>query len=223
MASQVTAKDLSLISCHICNRLYKEDSFEDPHNAECKLCGSKLHMRKPDSVSKTWALVITAFIAYIPANIYPIMTVEKLGTGDPHTIIGGVEALLNGGQWPLAVLVFFASIFVPLVKILGLIVLLVSVQKKWKWKPNQRNVLYRIVEAVGKWSMIDIFMISILVALVQLGSVASIVAGEAATFFALVVIITMFAAMAFDPRLVWDNAKKEEVKENNEEGGSSNE
>jgi paraquat-inducible protein A len=140
------------------------------------------------------------------------MTIHTLGTGDPHTIIGGVEALFYGGQWPLAFLVFFASIFVPLMKIMGIVYLLLSVQLGWAKNPKQKTSLYRIVEAVGKWSMIDIFMISILVALVQLGAVGDIVAGRAATFFAAVVVSTMLAAMSFDPRLIWDTANEKNNK-----------
>ncbi|MGB7291265.1 MAG: paraquat-inducible protein A [Thermodesulfobacteriota bacterium] len=209
---QLTAAEVSLISCHACNKLHPLESFADLHEAFCLRCGAKLHMRIPNSISKTWALVITAAIFYIPANIYPVMTVHALGTGDPHTIIGGVEALFNGGQWPLAFLVFFASIFVPLMKIMGIIYLLLSVQLGWAKNPKQKTSLYRIVEVVGKWSMIDIFMISILVALVQLGAVADIVAGKAATFFSAVVVMTMLAAMSFDPRLIWDTANEKNKK-----------
>lgn len=210
--NQLTAVQASLISCHTCNKLYHTNSFPDLHDAKCPVCGTNLHQRIPNSISRTWALIITAAIFYIPANVYPIMTVHTLGIGDPHTIIRGVEALFNGGQWPLAFLVFFASIFVPLTKIIGIVYLLLSVQLGWAKNPKQQTSLYRIVEVVGKWSMIDIFMISILVALVQLGAVSDIVAGRAATFFAAVVVITILAAMSFDPRLIWDTATEKNNK-----------
>jgi paraquat-inducible protein A len=175
----------------------------------CPRCGALLHQRKSDSISRTWAFLIAAFILYIPANLYPIMTVISFGRGAPDTIISGVIHLIEADQWPIAALVFFASIFVPILKLLVLAFLAISVQLKSKWRPRDRTVIYRFTEVVGRWSMIDIFMISILVALVKLGAIATIEAGIGATAFAAVVVLTMFAAMAFDPRLIWDNAEQE--------------
>ncbi len=145
---------------------------------------------------------------YFPANIYPIMTVISFGRGAPDTILSGVIHLIEANQWPIAALVFFASIFVPVLKILILGFLLISVQLKSNWRPRDRTVLYRFTETVGRWSMLDIFMISILVALVKLDAIATIEAGPGAISFAAVVILTMLAAMAFDPRLIWDNAEQ---------------
>jgi len=201
-----TAKDLSLFSCRICNSLYEISSFEDPGCAKCSVCGEHLHQRKPNSISRTWALLISATLFYIPANIYPVMVVDQLGKVEPHTIISGVITFVRSGDYPLALLVFFASIFIPIMKILTLMFLLISVQFKWKWNPEQRDTIYKIVEVIGKWSMVDVFMISILMALVKLGSIVTIVAGPGATFFALVVFLTIIAAVTFDVRLVWDNA-----------------
>jgi paraquat-inducible protein A len=164
-----------------------------------------LHLRKPDSLNRTWALVIAAMVMYIPANVLPVMTITSLGKGEPDTILSGVELMIEAGMWPLALLVFFASITVPVLKLVVLLYLLVSVQIKSQWRPRDRTVLYRITEAVGRWSMIDVFLVSILVALVQFGAVASIAPGLGATCFSAVVIITMFAAMSFDPRLIWDS------------------
>lgn len=179
--------------------------------AICPRCGAPLWRRKPNSLARTWALVIAASILYVPANIYPIMTVISFGKGEPDTIISGVQSLMASGMWPLAVLVFFASITVPLLKLFGLTLLLVSVQYRWQWRPKQRTILYRITEAVGRWSMIDIFMISILVALVRLEAIATIEPGVGATSFAAVVVLTMFAAMSFDPRLIWDAMDRRHV------------
>jgi paraquat-inducible protein A len=165
-----------------------------------------LHRRRPDSLTRTWALVVTAIILYIPANIFPVMTVISLGSGAPDTIMSGVIELADAGMWPLAPLVFFASITVPVLKLAGLIYLLVSTQRGSRGQLRNRTVIYRIVEAVGRWSMIDIFMLSILVALVPLGELATIEPGIGAVSFAAVVIITMFAAMSFDPHLMWDAA-----------------
>jgi paraquat-inducible protein A len=170
-------------------------------------CGSRLHARKPNSIARTWALLIAASILYVPANTYPVLTVMQLGAGAPSTILGGVEELLASGMYPLAALVFFASIMVPVLKLLGLTGLLISVHMGWGRRLRDRTVLYRIVSAIGRWSMIDIFMESILVALVQFGTVVSIEPGFGAVAFAGVVILTMFAAESFDPRLMWEAAE----------------
>ena len=132
------------------------------------------------------------------------MTVISFGRGTPDTILSGVIHLIEAGQLPIAALVFFASIAVPVLKLFGLSYLLLSVQFKSIWRPRDRTLLYRVIEAVGRWSMIDIFMISILVTLVKLGSIATIEPGAGATSFAAVVILTMFSSMSFDPRLMWD-------------------
>jgi paraquat-inducible protein A len=175
-------------------------------HAECPRCGARLHFRKPNSVTRAWALVLTAMILYLPANIFPVMTVISFGKGEPDTILSGVKSLFYAGMWPLALLVFFASITVPILKILGLMFLLVSTSRGSRWRLRDRTLLYRIVESIGRWSMIDIFMLSILAGLVQLGSIATIRPGVGALSFAAVVVITMFAAAAFDPRLMWDAA-----------------
>jgi paraquat-inducible protein A len=172
----------------------------------CPRCGAHRHFRKPESVTRAWALVITALILYVPANIFPVMTVISFGKGEPDTILSGVKALFYGGMWPLALLVFFASITVPVLKIIGLMFLLVTTGRGSRWRLRDRTLLYRIVETIGRWSMIDIFMLSILAGLVQLGSIATIRPGVGALSFAAVVVITMFAAAAFDPRLMWDAA-----------------
>jgi len=202
----ITGMELSILSCEICNSLFYKKDFPDPENAHCLVCGLQLHQRKPDSISRTWAFVLTALVCYIPANIYPVMVIDSFGNVEPHTIISGVIAFIHSKDYPLALLVFFASIFIPIMKILSLMFLMISVQFKWKWNPKKRNLIYNIVEVIGKWSMVDVFMISILMALVKLGSIMTIVAGKGATFFALVVVFTIIAASTFDVRLVWDNA-----------------
>ncbi|WP_343712423.1 paraquat-inducible protein A [Inquilinus sp.] len=189
--------------CHGCGLVSK---LPPGGHGECPRCGAALHRRRPESLTRTWALVVTAIILYIPANLLPVMTVISLGSGAPDTIMSGVIELADSGMWPLAALVFFASITVPVLKLIGLIYLLVTTQRGKTGHLRNRTVIYRIVEAVGRWSMIDIFMISILVALVQLGQLATIEPGVGAVCFAGVVIITMIAAMTFDPRLIWDAA-----------------
>ncbi len=192
-----------LIGCGTCGLVHPLSEVGE----RCIRCGFRLHARKPNSIARTWALGVAAAILYLPANIYPVLTVIQLGSGQPSTILGGVQELLSGGQWPLALLVFFASIMVPMLKLVGLTVLLVSIQMRRRGRRRDRTVLYRLVDFIGRWSMIDIFMASILVALVQFGSLVKINAGVGAIAFAAVVILTMFAARTFDPRLTWDAAE----------------
>ena len=199
-----TAARAGLFNCHTCHRLSQARRLPAHCSAVCSRCGAPLHFRKPNSLTRTWALTLSAFILYIPANAFPVMTVISFGKGEPSTILSGVVHLIASGMWPLALLVFFASIMVPMAKLFALVILLLSVHYRSRWRPKDRTVLYRITEAVGRWSMIDIFMISILVALVKLEAIATIEPGAGATSFAAVVVITMFAAMSFDPRLIWD-------------------
>jgi paraquat-inducible protein A len=170
----------------------------------CPRCGFALRARKPNSVARTWALGAAALILYIPANIYPVLTFTELGSGQPSTILGGVRELLDAGMWPLASLVFFASVLVPGLKVVGLTILLLTTRARTKRCLRDRTTLYRVIDHIGRWSMIDIFMGSILVALLQFGAIVSVVPGPGALAFASVVILTMLAAQTFDPRLMWD-------------------
>jgi paraquat-inducible protein A len=190
-----------LIRCHDCGCLTAQSSGID----HCRLCGSTLHIRTPNSFQNTAALLLSSLSLYIPANIFPIMTVTQFGAGEPHTIIGGIIALIHSDMIPIAMLVLIASILVPLLKMLGLGLLLLCVHYRWQINARLWTRMYRIIAFVGRWSMLDIFMISILVSLVDLGGVAQIIAGPAATAFAAVVVLTMFAAKSFDPRLIWDS------------------
>jgi paraquat-inducible protein A len=191
-----------LVMCERCSLLAPAGNG----HGRCPRCSAALHARKPNSLSRTWALLIAAIVLYIPANAFPVMTVISFGRGQPDTILSGVKELFLHGMWPLALIVFFASIAVPVLKIVALSWLLVATQRKSRWRLRERTVLYRAIEFIGRWSMIDVFMISILVGLVQLGAVATIEPGVGVISFAAVVILTMFAAMAFDPRLMWDAA-----------------
>jgi paraquat-inducible protein A len=172
---------------------------------KCPRCGAALHQRKVNSVARTWALMIAAAICYIPANLLPVTVVTSLGKTQADTIMSGVIYFLLSGSWYLALLIFFASVFVPVLKLVILTYLLLSVRRRSQWRPRERTRLYRITEAVGRWSMVDIYVVTILVALVKLGNLATIEAGLGAVFFCAVVVMTMFAAMSFDPRLIWDN------------------
>jgi len=203
-----------VLGCDVCELVVPERSaLREGHRLRCPRCTDILHRRKPLSIQRTWALVIAALVFYVPANLYPIMSVTSLGRTQSDTILSGVLFLVEHGMWPLAAIVFIASIFVPLLKLLILTFLLLSVQLGARWRPGDRTRLYRITEAIGRWSMVDVYVVTILVALVHLGNLASIRAEAGAVFFCAVVILTMFAAMSFDPRLIWDRLDQNNGKE----------
>jgi paraquat-inducible protein A len=194
---------MGLIRCHTCGKL-AFDVGHDDYEEHCPRCQAAMHMRATNSLSRTWALLITAAILYIPANIMPIMTVTYFGSGQPDTIMSGVITLLQIGSYPVAAVIFIASILVPVLKMIALLILLLSVQFKWALDDRQRTRMYRAVELVGRWSMLDMFVIALLVALVSFGSIAEIISGPGATAFGSVVVLTMLAATTFDARLIWD-------------------
>jgi paraquat-inducible protein A len=194
-------------SCHVCHLVSKPERTSVP--AHCSRCGASLHFRKPRSVSRCWALLISAYILYIPANLLTIMETGSFFSYRKDTIVSGVFELWRTGSWAIAVIVFIASVTIPLLKLISLTLLLVSVQRRSRWHPRQRTRLYRLVELVGRWSMLDIYVVTLLAALVQLGSMATVKAGPGALAFGAVVVLTMFAAMQFDPRLIWDPLQKE--------------
>ena len=199
----LTARQAGLLSCHICGQLARPPATGG-HALRCPRCNAPLHLRKPASLATTWALVLAAAILFVPANLLPMMTTASLLGTQHDTIMSGVIFLWQSGSWPLAAVVFFASVMVPLLKIMALVYLAASAQRRSRRQPMQRTRLYRLVEFVGRWSMLDIYVITILVALVQFQGLATIQAGPAAVAFGAVVVLTMFAAMSFDPRLIWD-------------------
>jgi paraquat-inducible protein A len=202
-----SAAALGLCSCHVCSEVSRPKS---PGAAYCPRCGASLHFRKAGSVARCWAFLVAAYILYIPANLLTMMETGSLISYRKDTIISGVVHLWKSGSYMIAVIVFAASIMIPLLKLISLTLLLVSVQRKSKWRPRQRTQLYRLVEGVGRWSMLDIYVVTLLAALVQLGAMAIVKAGPAAVAFGAVVILTMFASMSFDPRLIWDPLHDEE-------------
>ena len=202
MPTKANALSQGFVRCHDCGYLAKT---ADRH-AVCPRCDSHLHARQPHSLQRTTALLFSSFFLYIPANIFPIMTVNQFGAGDAHTIAGGIVELIDSGMIPIGLLVLVASILVPSSKLIGIALLLLAAHFRWQINARRWTTMYRIIAFVGRWSMLDIFMISILVDLVDFGGI-QIIAGPAATAFAAVVILTMFAAENFDPRLLWDNQK----------------
>jgi len=202
------AIDAGLLVCHECHKLNKQEP--DSRRQFCSRCGGVIHARRPDSLVRTWALLLTAAILYIPANLLPIMTVNSLGKGQSDTIMSGIVELANLGMLPIAAVVFIASILVPIFKMVGISLLLYSVQRHQPMSVRQRIVMYRFIEWIGRWSMLDIFVIAILVAVVRFGNLASIEPGLGAMAFVSVVILTMLAALTFDPRLIWDNTESDD-------------
>jgi paraquat-inducible protein A len=170
----------------------------------CPRCHTRLHGRKPNSIARTWALVFAAMIFYLPANLLPVTLTTYLGRTQTDTIISGVIYFMQTGSWGIAMIIFVASIVVPVLKLVVLSGLLISVQRRTVWRPRERTRLYRLIDVVGRWSMLDVFVVTVLIALVRLGYLSTIEAGPGIVYFAAVVVLTMIAAMTFDPRLMWD-------------------
>jgi paraquat-inducible protein A len=189
-----------LITCHCCSKVFPK--AHEHHR--CDRCGYKLHGRIPHSIAHTWALLITSAFMLIPANVLPIMTLKSLGQGGPATILEGVLQLMDHGMYGIALVVLTASVIIPVLKIIGLIILLLAVQCGWTTNLNQKMWMYRFVEWIGRWSMLDVFVVAILAAIVQLGSLASVTGNAGATAFGASVVLTMLAAHSFDTRLIWD-------------------
>ncbi|MNM62044.1 Paraquat-inducible protein A [compost metagenome] len=202
------AIDAGILVCNECHEMNRQEVEGAP--LTCTRCGAIVHGRRPNSIVRTWALLIAAMILYIPANLLPIMTVSTLGQGSPDTIMSGVITLLKHGMVPIAAVVFIASILVPTFKLVGIGLLLYSVQRRQPLSARQRILMYRFIEFIGRWSMLDIFVIAILVAVVNFGRIASVEANLGAVAFATVVILTMLAALTFDPRLIWDNTESDD-------------
>jgi len=176
-----------------------------PHlESACRRCGAPLHFRKPDSIRRTWAYLIAAYALYLPANLLPITVTRSIFGTQQDTIMSGVVYLWHSGSWAIALVVFVASVAVPLLKLFSMTLLVVSVQHRWRWEPLRRAKLYRVLETIGRWSMLDIYVVTILVALVHAQSLATISPGSGVLAFAAVVILSMLATMAFEPRLIWD-------------------
>ena len=205
----LTASKAGLLTCHACGRVARRATAHAAHAAHaaqsCPRCGAALHRRNPNSLARTWALLISAAILYIPANLLPVMHTSSLVGSEDDTIISGVIYFWTSGSWPLAIVVFVASILVPLLKLGVLVLLAATAQRRSAWRPMERVKLFRLVERIGRWSMLDVFVVTLTVALVRFKSLAVITAGPGAIAFGSVVILTMMASMQFDPRIIWDD------------------
>ncbi len=206
--SEPTAARLGLLSCLTCGLLSRPPSAAAP---ACPRCGARLHRRKPASLVRAWTFLVAAMILYLPANLLPIMETESFFGTQSDTIMSGIVFLWKNGSWPLAVIVFVASIMVPLLKMIALLTLLIAVHMGVKVHCHDLSKLYRVLELIGRWSMLDIYVVTILVSLVQLQLVATVTPDNGALAFCAVVVLTMLATMSFDPRLIWDSAEQEKA------------
>ncbi|WP_273454686.1 paraquat-inducible protein A [Nevskia ramosa] len=193
-----------LIGCEACGLVLERPA----HGSDCPRCGTPVHARRPESLTRSWAFLVAAMILYIPANLLPVLHSTKLFESWSDTILSGVVALWEDGAYDLAIIVFTASIVVPLLKMGALALLLLEVQRGGRQLPRERALLYRILEYIGHWSMLDVFAVALLVTLVHFGTLASVEPGSGIVAFGAVVVLTMLATMSFDPRLNWDTPRR---------------
>jgi paraquat-inducible protein A len=208
-AGALTAMQLGLQGCETCGLVSRPEPGEE--KGRCPRCGDMLEFRKRASIQRAWAFLLAAAICYVPANVLPVLKTTTAAGTDSDTILQGVVLLWSPTGWPLSLIVLVASIMIPSVKILALAYLLVAVQRRSAKSNEQRTRLYRTVEFIGRWSMVDVFVDTFTAALVQLQPLMSVEAGPGLVFFAAVVVLTMLAVESFDPRLIWDAASAMEA------------
>jgi paraquat-inducible protein A len=209
-APALSAARAGLVSCETCGLLSRPVHAAQP--GHCPRCSAELVWRRHESIQRTWALVIAAAICYVPANLLPVMTTNTLVSSEPETIMSGVIYLYSSGSWPLALIVLIASVMIPLGKLAALSYLLITVQRGSVRNSHDRTRIYDLVEFVGRWSMLDVFVDAFVVALVQLQPLMSVQPGLGVVFFMAVVVLTMLAAQSFDPRLIWDAGRDWQVR-----------
>ncbi len=213
-----TGVQLGLLSCRTCGRVSEirpgavlrgargapdHPSFTEAAPLRCPRCDTPLHHRRPGSLQRTWAYTISAMLLYLPANALPIMATTSVFGNSRHTILGGIEELRVGGDWLLALIVFIASIAVPMLKIGALLLLTATAQRGSRWRSKERAQLFRMVEAVGHWSMLDVYVVVLLVGMIRFGAFAGVQPEAGLLAFGGVVVLTMLATESFDPRLIW--------------------
>lgn len=199
-----TAMRAGMISCHDCGKTLKVSHVPKDNVLTCPRCNAELHFRKPHSIARVWALIITSMILFIPANLLPIMRVELLGKRDYSTIMDGIIFFFHEGEYGIGLIILIASVLVPLFKIIGMIIILLSIHFKWRRGLRHKTGMFRFIEFIGRWSMLDIFVIALMSTLVNFEGLTSTIAAPAATYFSAVVVCTMSAALTFDSRLLWD-------------------
>lgn len=195
----VNAREAGLMACNTCGSLH-----EVQHETPCRRCGARVHPRRPNSLQRVWAFLLVGMLAYIPANLYPIMITHSFTGDTSDTIISGVLLLIDSGSYVVALIIFVASICIPMVKFLIIAGLALSVHFRWQLSEHTRHRLHGLTEFIGRWSMIDVFVVAVLAALIQLGAIITIIPGIGINAFAISVVFTMFSASALDPRLLWD-------------------
>ena len=203
-ARTLMAADAGLLACLTCGLLSRAPRAQA---AACPRCGRRLHPRKPAALLRTWTFLVAAMVLYVPANILPVMDSESVFGSQSDTIMSGVVYLWSTGSWPLAIIVFVASIMVPLLKMISMLTVLIAVHRGVRVHRHDLARLYRLLEVIGRWSMLDIYVVAILVTLVHMQFLATVTPGKGAVAFGAVVVLTMLATMSFDPRLIWDAAR----------------
>ncbi len=198
-----TAASRGLLSCHHCGTVWRGAQVHEP----CARCGTTLHRRKPDSLNRTWALIISAAILYLPANLLPVMITRSIFGTQSDTIMSGIIYFWVTGAYGLAAIIFIASFLVPLFKLAAMSIMAWEAGRHSPWQRRERSALYRVIEFIGRWSMLDVFVVSLLSGLVHIQGFAEISAGLGIAAFGGVVVLTMLASLSFDPRLTWDDAK----------------
>jgi len=195
----------SVIACDTCGLVQRLEPVQPGMAAECARCGSLLVQRRRGSLELTAALSLAALILYIPANIYPILRMNLRGVYTESTVWDGVVSLATGNQWPVAIIVFLASMVIPVLKLAGLFFLVISTKLRMGRRLRGRTKIYKFIDRIGPWAMLDVFLLAVLVALVKLGSWATVLPGTGLIAFAAVVVLTMLASASFDPRVIWQN------------------
>ncbi len=201
-----TGKEMGLMVCHECHKVVQGDGENVP--VTCPRCGSSVHPRKPESIMKSWALVMTSLILLFPANLLPIMKVDYMGAAEYSTIMDGIIYFFKEGSYGIGLVILVASVLVPVFKIIGIMMILLSIQFNVESFLEHKTLMFRFIKFIGRWSMLDIFVIALLTGLVDFGFLTTIAAAPAAPFFCGVVISTMLAAEVFDTRLIWDTKSR---------------
>lgn len=203
------AIDLDMIGCRHCGTVWEGAADGEA----CGRCGTRLHIRKPDSLNRTWAFLVSACLMYIPANMLPVMMTRSLLGTSNDTILSGIIFFWVSGSYGLAAIIFVASFLVPLFKLAALFVLVVSAQRRTNWRREERAKLYHLIEIIGRWSMLDVFVVALLAGLVRIQGFAEITAGVGIAAFGAVVVLTMLASLSFDPKLTWDGYPDENTED----------
>jgi paraquat-inducible protein A len=212
-----TGKEAGLLLCPSCHKITPLPETDQKENQKkkmsCPRCGERLHLRKKNSIDRSWALITTALLLTLPANLLPIMSVSSLGKVTKSTIIDGIIHFFQEGSYCIGLVILTASVLVPLFKITGMGLILISIHNQWTTWLRHKALMFRFIQFVGRWSMLDIFVIALLCSLVRFGSLSTVDTAPAALYFSTVVLCTMFAAISFDPRLLWDSAEEETTKD----------